>query len=503
MKTLALASLTLVAHSTAFAADRPWTEVRTPNFIVATDSDERTARRLGWEVEQVRAGLRILSPWARLETGSPIIVLSPRNQSSMEDLVPALAERRSQYRPAAVTAATPDRSYLVLQADRLADNARLSPYVRGYAPFALQAISAGAAHPIPLWAANGLAWVAANILVRDAEIELGRPITQYIDTLRRGERLRLQEMFAVDRSSPYAENDEASRWWAESARRNVFDAQSWMFVHFLLFSDAGKQRPAFNAFMTAVLNGTPAADAAESAFGDLGPLEEAFVLYLRRSNFEHIRLKADPAIKPQEFQARPWSPAESAAMRAGLLVASRRPKEARTLLAQAKEADPKHPRAYEVEGVLLDLERDFPGAATAYGRAVELESDHFYPSYRLGLLASQTATPESLALASKHLEHALVLNNRFAPTLTTLGTIRMRQGQRSDALAMLADAVDLDPRSAQAQLSFALALEAGGRVADAVAHAERAVALAQTDAQRGPAQQLLNRLRAAQPAPAR
>ena len=70
-----ICALALLRASSSFAGDKPFTEVRSPNFRVLTNGNEHDARRIALEFEQMRAVFAIEFPKMRLSTGAPLLIL--------------------------------------------------------------------------------------------------------------------------------------------------------------------------------------------------------------------------------------------------------------------------------------------------------------------------------------------------------------------------------------------------------------------------------------------
>ena len=64
-------ALVLLSAGSSFAGDKPFTEVRSPNFRVLTNGSEHDARRIALEFEQMRAVFAVGFPKMRLTTGAP------------------------------------------------------------------------------------------------------------------------------------------------------------------------------------------------------------------------------------------------------------------------------------------------------------------------------------------------------------------------------------------------------------------------------------------------
>lgn len=62
----------------AFAKTESWLEVRTPHFVVLSNSNEKQARHVAEKFERMRFVFHKVFPKARVDPGSPIIVLAVR-----------------------------------------------------------------------------------------------------------------------------------------------------------------------------------------------------------------------------------------------------------------------------------------------------------------------------------------------------------------------------------------------------------------------------------------
>jgi hypothetical protein len=89
-KSIALIStLALSFAASTFAGDKPFTEVRSPNFRVLTNGSEHDARRIALEFEQMRAVFAIEFPKMRLTTGAPLLIFAVQTENDLKSLAPA------------------------------------------------------------------------------------------------------------------------------------------------------------------------------------------------------------------------------------------------------------------------------------------------------------------------------------------------------------------------------------------------------------------------------
>src|ERR1700732_4677064 len=83
-------AVTLLLASSSFAGDKPFTEVRSPNFRVLTNGSEHDARRIALEFEQMRAVFAMEFPKMRLTTGAPLLIFAVQTENDMKAMAPAM-----------------------------------------------------------------------------------------------------------------------------------------------------------------------------------------------------------------------------------------------------------------------------------------------------------------------------------------------------------------------------------------------------------------------------
>jgi len=485
MKRIAAAGLVFVAAvGIALAADRPWVEARSAHFIVASDDGDKTARTILWQFEQIRAAMQNFWPWAQVDLDRPMLVLAVHDDNGMRALVPEFFERVGAIHPSSVAYTGPDRYYVALRSDERLDDRQgaVNPYLNAFWAYTAIVLGRTFNRELPLWYERGFSALMGNMIVRDTSLQVGRSIPYYITRLRSRGRLSLANLLAVDRASPA---------YTDPAQLEVFDAQSWMFVHYLLFGEDGAHRGQMDRFSQLLHEGKPAATAAEVAFGDISKLENGFSAYFSRPTLEYLDMRADLTVNRGAFSTRTWSPAEAAAIRAGFL-APRRPADARTALDAARRVDAPGMAVFsDSEGLLSEREGKVDQAKAAYAKAIELGSENFYSYYRMGvLMLGPMADADSLRTAARWLDRAAMLDDRFAPTFNAVANVALRLGHADQSLSAAERAVALDPAQTQPRLSLARALWALSRRDEAQQALRDGVELAKSDGDRQAAAQV-------------
>lgn len=463
----------ILAGGVAAADERPWLEVKSPHFTILSNADEANGREVAWQFEQMRAALAKLLPWAKLTTDKPVLVLAARDEATLKTLVPEYWEKgREPIISMAVEGA--DRHYLAMRTDeRMSDDVRITPYFNLYRGYLHVVLQASFEHPLPLWLQRGMAQLFGNLRVRDKDLFLGRMIPWHLERLQKVPPMPLEILLAADRQSPQ---------FQEGDRRRHFDAQSWAFLHYMMFADEGAHGPQFNTYFSLVAKGTAADAARREAFPDLAALQKGLASYLWNPGMSYRRVGLDVDIAREKFPSRPLPPAESGAIRASFHVAMGRPQEARAAIQQAKAADAVAPAPYDAEGLLADLEDKDDQAAVAYTKAAELGSKSFYTWYQRARVAHRTGSGrDTLARMEKALARALELNPEHATGYSYLADTKLSLGLVDEAIGLARRAVALEPGGSYHHVVLARILAEQSKAAEALTEAQRAVDLADTD----------------------
>jgi tetratricopeptide (TPR) repeat protein len=484
----AVAVSVLLAPLPARTADRPWIEVKSPHFTVVSNASDKSARRTGWEFEQLRAAFQGLWPWARISSATPIVLFALKDEASLRALAPQYWEVEGAARPAGVAIAGPDQYYVGVRVDLPPpDPDGISPLASVYGGYARLSVESSLGHDIPLWFDRGVSELFADTIVRDKDVLVGRAIRPRIESLGAAGRLRMGDLLAADARSKYATSENDAR---------VFDAESWALVHFLTLGNDGANAPRLNRLADLLREGQNQDAAWRDAFGDMKAVEDGFTSYLDRARYVPRSLAPDAAVASEAFPLRRLSAAESAAARAAFLAATNRPDEARSLIDEARKADPALAAADEAEGLLLDREGKGEEAAAAFSRAVDRGSVSYYACYRSAqALWRADADHETLTRMEGRLDRAVKLNFNSAASYALLADVKSQLDGGETALGLARRAVSLEPRNPDHRLVVARVLDRLGRRDEARKEAEAALTLTQDPARRRQAEELLGLLR--------
>jgi len=421
--------------SSALAGDSSdhWLEVRSPHFVVLTDSNERQARKLAGQFEQMRAVFHTLIPNATSDVGSPIVVLALKDKKGFRTLEPEAYLAKGQIDLAGYFMSAPDKSYILLRLDAEGEHPFDTVY-HEYTHYMLRK-----AEWIPLWLNEGLAEFYQNTDIREKEVLLGQPSGDNILYLRQSRLLPLTTLFLVDHTSPYYHDEQ---------KGSVFYAESWALTHYIEVTDREKNTNHIRDYAQYLIQNEDPLAAAQHAFGDLKQLQKSLESYVQQGSFKMFKMSLALTVDTSSFAMRSVSNPEMDATRADVLVYNGRTKEAEALLASTLRDDPKNALAHESMGYLKFREGDVASAKKWYGEAVQLDSHSYLAQYYFAALSLQTADNDHDAVIESSLLTSIKLNPAFAPAYDTLAMFYSSRDEKlAEAHILNAHAVELEPEN--------------------------------------------------------
>jgi tetratricopeptide (TPR) repeat protein len=442
----------MVAARGSAAADT-WTEVKSAHFTAWSNAGDRQARDLLWQLEQIRFAVSVFWPWAQLDVAKPLLVLAVRDEEGMKKLAPRYWEQKGGVRPVTVWVTGVDRHYMAMRTDtRNDDKLYLNPYTSSYFSYVSLIMSVSFDRDLPLWFSRGVAGVLSNTVVEANTIYIGAPIPWHVQRLRSEPRWQLKRLLAVTRSS---------RDYTSEQGMEQLDAESWAFLHFLMFGGGGSWKAKVNRYAVMLKQGASQETAFAEAFGSVEDVQHEYFAYAERALFSFQKLTVNQEIHKEQFTSRPLAPAEAAAGRATFHVAMQRPVEARALIGEARLADPKAGDADVAEALLLEREGKRDEARAAYVKGASAGATNAWAYYRAAMLTWEGKSPDETTMKQieSNLARATELNPLFASAYAALGEVRAALKQSpAQIVPALQKAVSIDPSDPWIRISAARAL---------------------------------------------
>ena len=454
------------------AAKEFWVEVRSPNFTVISNAGEKEARRIADQFEQFREVFHATLPQIRLDLGKPLVIFAVKNEDSLKILLPEYWELKGHLHPAGFYSPGEEQHIVAVRTNLEGE----IPYEIVYHEYT-HAIMDLNFRGLPIWLGEGLAEFYGHSVINEKEIEVGKIAPYHLQILQQNRLIPIDVLLTADHKSPY---------YNENNRASVFYAESWAIVHYLMMDPDAKKKQLFSKFLKAWDSSGDQVQAAQGAFGDLKSFSRGMESYARQNLFYVGKLKTTIRGDAKGYSSRELPLAELAANRAFLYVHTRRFTDARASVEEALKADPKLALAYEARGLMAYAQQDFPGAETAFSRAIELNSASYFAYYfeaqarmRRGMLSPDERT-SSIASFVKATE----MNPQFAPAYSALAALYSVQPETQDkALQAGLKAIKLEPGNLVYATNYGYALLNMGKTADAKVLVERIRKAAKTPAE--------------------
>jgi tetratricopeptide (TPR) repeat protein len=464
----------MVISAGASLAKKPetWMEVRSPNFLVLTDANEKQGRRVAYQFEMIRAVFRQFFNLQASAKDQPVIIIAARDEETLKTLLPEFWAKKGSMHPAGIYLGSAEKNYVALRLDVSMNQEAHEPFEPVYHEY-VHYLTRRMMSVLPLWMVEGLAEFYGNTRLEGDRVLVGAPSASNILVLRQNQLLPLSTLFAVNASSPY---------YHEENKTSIFYAESWGLTHYLITRDWRERTHHINDFVALLGQNVAAEEAARRTIGDPKELEKELTLYIGRFAFTAGRQDPPPGVDQGDFQTAAISDAESLALRADFMARDRHYPEAREMLEEALKLDPKLAVAHESMGFLLSQQGKMEEATKWYSQAVALNSQSCMANYFYATsLLKGTLDDDAAAKAESSLRAAIKIAPDFAPPYSALGWLMAKRHEDFEqARRMALTAISLEPGDINPRFIYVQELEMMGRIDDAVRVATAAAAMAKT-----------------------
>lgn len=436
---LACSVILLVFFSSFAAAEKPWTEVRSPHFRVLTDASQSDARQVAHEFEQMRFVFVEHYPKFRLEGGAPMLIFAARDEGTAKSLEAVMWKGKGA-KPAGVFHHAWEREYVMVRMDQwntpgmevIARQTVYHEYTHSVLHLNL--------HWIPTWLDEGLANFYGYTRFQNKKILVGAPPTNY-GQMPRQLLIPLETLLTVNPGSPYYHDED---------KVYQFYAESWALVHFMMFGPGMENGERLNRFSALLQQGVEQKKAFVQAFGPIADMEKALSNYIVKFAFVTGVIPSPPQIDEKTFAVRTLSAAETEAELSGFHLWTHDVAGARPLAEQAVKDDPKLGEAHEMLGFV-----DFSDAKDADALNEFTEAFKLDPTLYLSQFAKTMMSPMATSIVPAdedayqlELLKVVELNRQFAPAYIQLARLALRRGQIQNAYGLSRKAEELEPTRA-------------------------------------------------------
>src|ERR1700685_2199162 len=436
--------------TSAFASEKPWTEVRSPHFRLLTNGGAGEGRKALSEFEQLRWVFSSRFPGARLQSGAPLLIFATTDEDTAKKLDPS-GWKKMGGNLAGYFRHGWEKQFALIRLDTFGGDGAKQVVYHEYAHTILHLNS----HWLPVWLDEGTAEFYGYTRFENHKIYLGAP-TVRVRILRGRAPDPIEKIIGITQRSPEYSTE-------------FFYAESWALVHFLIYGpgmDGGKKLDQFFALLQ---QRVAQKKAFEQAFGDPAKLDKALVSYMLQPTFATTMVKNSPQIDDNSFTSRSLSVAETEAELGGYHLWAHAFSDARPLIDQAIKDDPKLGLAHKNMGFLDFADGKEAEAANEFTQAVSLDGSLYLSLFyktMLSLLPASSAVADMNAFGAA-MGKVLQLNPDFAPAYVQLARLALRENDLPSGLAVARKAEELEPSLAGYHLLSGQILLRMGKGADA------------------------------------
>jgi len=427
---MALMLLLLGAPQTTQAKDT-WTRVQSKNFTLIGNASEKDIRLVANRLEQFRNVFGLLFPTIKLSSPVPMTVIVFKSDSSYKPFKPN-PNLAGYFQPG------DDVNYITLTTEKASEDQPYRIIFHEYVHSLTENTLGGA---LPLWFNEGLAEYYSTFDVKeDRKVILGDLVANHVLYLRENKLLPLRTLFAVDYKSPY---------YNEGNKMNIFYAESWMLMHYLLQGEGQKRRPQLARFVDLQRANVSITDAFEQAFQTpIEALEKDFKSYIQGAKYMATGITFDKKLDfESEMQTAPVTDAEAQAYLGDLLVHTRRYNDAETYLQKALSLDPESSMAQASLGMLRVRQNRLEDGQQYLAKAVAGNSQNFLPHYYYALALSgldmtqyrtvSSYPADTAATMKAELKKAIALKPDFPESYALLGFVNVVRNEEVDETIQL------------------------------------------------------------------
>jgi tetratricopeptide (TPR) repeat protein len=475
-----LAACVLLLPGSAPTADT-WVEVKSAHFTVASDAGPKEAQKIADQFELIRQMFHAEFATLKVDPPQPIYIIAAKNEGTLKLYLPEEWEVKGHIHHAGLYQPGADKDYVVMRLD----TEGINPFHVLYHEYTHALIRLNFAN-LPLWLNEGLADFYGNTTLGDKEIKTGSIDEGHLYILGQNKLIPIETLLQADHRSPY---------YNESNQANVFYAESWALVHYLLMDPQAREKQLLKSFLTAYDKSGDQIAAAKEAFGDLKQFGKKIDSYAGQRTFMVAILKIKEDKSQKNYASRALSPGEVLALRGDFFVHHNRVDQAQPVIDEALKTEPNLPLAHFAHGYYF-YRKQQPGEADAeMTEAIKLGAADFAPAYFHGVLLQRTGSPAPAQMqeARKSLEKCIQLNPDFAPAYEAMSHAYSRSADEQKlAVNAALKAVQLDPGVMPYSVNLTFLLINNGRNSEAQLMVDRIRTTASSDSEKAMAANLQN-----------
>ena len=451
-----LGLLWCVGASASANATENWTSVRSKNFFLIGNAPEPAMRDVAVRLEQFREAFGQLFPNLQLDGGVPTRIVVFKDELSYRPFRPKRIDGSPDDAVEGYFLAGDDVDYIAVSIDA----AKGDPYRTIYHEYTHCLLHSNIGKTdLPRWIDEGIAQYFETLQVTDGkQVLLGGHLENRLRLLRRSTLIPPKTFFATDTASLQKQYD---------ASREMFYAQAWAVVHYLMQCE--KAKPSLDNFLTLAKSKATTEDELRRVFQtDYSSLQAALNLYFAQAALPVTTATLSKKISP-DASITTTAITNADAYLGDLLFHGDRPDEAEPFLRRAVAAGDVTGLASGALGSVRIRQGKFAEARGLLEKAVARDKTNFLNYFNLAYALSHEKadfdgkvskySPDETKTMREALQTSIRLAPSFAESYHLLAFLDFVNGENPDeAVAMLRKGIVLKPDADEFKILLAQVL---------------------------------------------
>ena len=472
------------------AADK-WISIRSKNFNLIGNGNEKDLRGVATKLEQFRETFRLLFPKVDFTGSVETNVIVFKDDRSYRPFKPKRADGKADEWVAGYFQSGEDVNYITLSTEGK-DEDTYGTIFHEYVHFMIDTHFGKA--QVPPWFNEGLAeYYQTFEIENDQKVYLGKLQQGHLQLLQHAKLIPFDQFFNIDNFSLHQNGHDS---------RSLFYAQAWALIHYLV---QGGQSRNLSTFISMVLNDEKPETAFRKAFGlGYAEMEDALEKYVRQRKFpvQWIEFK-EKLTFDSSMTVSLLDDGDANAYLGDLLYHTREYGDAEKYLKMSLAEKPDQTLANTAYGMVLMRRQRFDEAKRYLERAVASNRKNHFAQYSYAYLLSREPMDEfgyirkipdeTAAKMRTALRAAIAAKPTFVPAYRLMAFINLVNGDDLDgALEFLKKGLDVQPGNLELTLMTAKILLRQEKYDEADKIASRVVSSAETEEMRTEAAQIVN-----------
>lgn len=435
-------------QQTPAEAKDTWTKVKSDNFTLIGNASEKSIFDVATKLEQFRYVFAQLFPEMSSKSPIPTTVVVFKNEGSFNDYK-NIKWAAGYFQPGS------DINYIALHTGGEKTNL-YSTIFHEYIHFLVDN-NIGKSR-IPPWFNEGIAEYYERFKIeKDQIVTLGDINSNHLLSLQRSKLIPFEQFFMIDSYSLHQQGSHGA---------NIFYAQAWALIHYLIQGNGGARNSELNDFLNRIINGEEPEKAFPLAFkSDYAAMEKELEKYVRQNRYKtSLATFKRKLIFENEMKSFPMSESEANSNLGDLLYNLRRYDEAEAKLKQALSVDPLDSMANATMGMLKMRQEKYTEAESYLEKAANAESVNYRIYYQYAYVLSHESgdsiagaiSADKKGKVRNALKKAIGLNPSFPPSYDLMAYLSLRTGDDTDeGIEYLMKALQLSPGNQSYMLNLA------------------------------------------------